>query len=111
MNHIPTDEYRMIIQRMPVLCVDIIVKNQGGDFLLIERRNPPMADLWWVVGGRVLKGEKLRDAAVRKISEEVGLNVTELRPVGYFECVTQLNPFGDVEEYHADSVVFEALWD
>lgn len=91
---------------MPILCVDVVVRNGRGEYLLVKRANPPMQGEWWVVGGRVLKGETLADAVARKVREEAGLEVSSVRPVGYFETVADANPFGLDFDYHAVSVVF-----
>jgi ADP-ribose pyrophosphatase YjhB (NUDIX family) len=57
---------------MPIACVDVaIVAN--GSVLLVQRSDPPAQGQWWVPGGRVLKGERMRETALRKAREEVGL--------------------------------------
>ena len=57
---------------MPIVCVDIAIVSRSG-CLLVRRSNAPARDAWWLPGGRVMKGERLRDAATRKAREEVGL--------------------------------------
>jgi colanic acid biosynthesis protein WcaH len=57
---------------MPIPCVDIaIVAN--GSVLLVRRKDAPAQGQWWVPGGRVLKGEMMKEAAMRKAREEVGI--------------------------------------
>lgn len=103
---IPKNEYVRITELMPILCVDVVVRNERGEYLLVKRANPPMQDEWWVVGGRVLKGETLGDAVARKVKEEAGLEVSAVQPLGYFETIADANPFGLPFDYHAVSVVF-----
>ena len=106
MNLIPTEQYTQIIEVLPILCVDVVVQNSRGEYLLIKRANEPRKDQWWVIGGRVLKGETLEEAALRKVSEETALKVETMQPFGYYEAVAQANPFGLPSQYHAVSVVF-----
>ena len=60
---IPTELYARILQDMPIFCVDAIVLHHGK-VLLVYRNNKPAQHLWWVPGGRVLKGfKKIRHKA------------------------------------------------
>ena len=108
---IPTEQYHRIIEVLPILCVDVIVTNTRGEYLLIRRANEPLKGEWWVIGGRVLKGETLEQAAVRKVLEETSLNVQAVHPVGYYEALSQENPFGLDPRLHAVSVVFSTVVD
>jgi colanic acid biosynthesis protein WcaH len=111
MTFILREKYAEIIEVLPILCVDILVRNTAGEYLLIKRENEPKKGFWWPIGGRVLKGEKLEDAVRRKIVEETAVQVRDVRPIGYFETVADANPFDLPFQYHAVSVVFTALVD
>ena len=106
---IPDDRYGEIIEVLPILCVDVIIRNERGEYLLIRRSNEPMKGRWWIIGGRVLKGESLEDAARRLLREEVSLGVDHVTPIGYYEAVAQENPLGLPSRFHAVSVVFGAV--
>ena len=109
MNFIPQDKYSEILEVLPILCADVLIQNKQGEYFLIKRANEPKKGQWWVIGGRVLKGEPIKDAAIRKVREETGLQVKNLWPVGYFELVDGVNPFGRPIEYHSVSVVFSTV--
>ena len=111
MRFIPKEEYARIMGVLPILCVDVAVQNSKGEYLLIRRANEPLKDQWWVIGGRVLKGETLEQAAVRKVREEVGLDVGSVKPIGYYEDVSETNPFGLSTPQHSVSAVFSASVD
>lgn len=109
LTHIEHDLYNEIIGVLPILCVDIAVRNARGHYLLVRRANAPKKGHWWVLGGRVNKGETLEVAAARKLREEAGLSVSELQPVGYMELPSDDHPFGAPGDYHAVSVVFTGM--
>jgi len=111
MSVIPAEKLAEIIDVLPILCVDIVMQNAQGEYLLVKRINEPRKDQWWVIGGRVLKGETLEEAARRKVSEETALQVETMQPIGYYEAVAQANPFGLRFQYHAVSVVFMTVVD
>jgi colanic acid biosynthesis protein WcaH len=70
---IPQALYEEILRQLPIACVDVcIVAN--ARVLLVRRVDAPDRGKWWLPGGRVLKGERLRQAARRKALEEVGLD-------------------------------------
>ena len=111
MSFIPANDYAQITKVLPILCVDVVVQNSMGEYLLVKRANEPLKDQWWVVGGRVLKGETLEQAAIRKVKEEVGLKVDFVEPIGYYEDTIETNPFGLSIPLHSVSVVFSTVVD
>ena len=73
MSHINQELYDQIISHVPITCVDIAIVHHGS-VLLVRRNDAPAKGAWWVPGGRVHKGEMMRDCAVRKAKEEVGID-------------------------------------
>lgn len=69
---IPEIEYKSILSSIPILCVDLLIIN-NGKFLLLKRENEPAKGEYWFPGGRLLKFETIRDASLRKAREEVNL--------------------------------------
>jgi colanic acid biosynthesis protein WcaH len=108
---IPSKQYAQIMEVLPILCVDIIIQNSHNEYLLIKRINEPRKEQWWVIGGRVLKGEALEQAAIRKLKEEVGLKANNIRPIGYYEDTMEISPFGNPTPLHSVSVVFKTFVD
>lgn len=111
MSFIPKKQYIQILENLPIFCVDIIIQNTKGEYLLVKRANEPKKGRWWVIGGRIHKGESLERAALRKVKEEIGRRVENIRPIGYFELINGVNPFGLSAKYHSVSVVFSAVID
>ena len=108
---IPEKRYAQIIEILPILCVDVIIRNHHDEFLLIKRANEPLKGQWWVIGGRVFKGETLEQAAIRKVKEETALKVEVVQFIGYYEDVCESNPFGLEIPMDSVSVVFSTVID
>lgn len=60
--------------KQPLPAVGAVVKN-GDRVLLVKRRFEPSAGKWSIPGGLVELGERVKDAVVREVEEEVGLKV------------------------------------
>ena len=108
---IPESKYASIIEVLPILCVDIMIQNADGEYLLIQRAREPLQGEWWVIGGRVLKGETLVEAAIRKIKDETNLDIKNVKLAGYYEDTNETNRFGQSFPQHSVSVVFSAYFD
>ena len=70
----------------PVVCVGAVVVADGA-LLMVKRRNAPGAGKWSVPGGRVERGEQLRQAVVREVREETGLAVIVGDLAGWVERI------------------------
>jgi 8-oxo-dGTP pyrophosphatase MutT (NUDIX family) len=58
--------------RHPLLAASCAVV-RGGRVLVASRTRAPLADVWSLPGGLVEPGERLDEAALRELAEEVGL--------------------------------------
>ncbi len=105
---IPQEKYIKTIETIPILCVDLVIQNMARQYLLVKRNNEPLKDEWWVVGGRVLKGETIIQAGIRKAKQELGSDLSNIQPIGFFEAPFQKHPFGKEIDYHAVSIVLSA---
>lgn len=66
---------------------DVVAVKPGGDVLLITREWPPHKGKLALPGGHVDQGETSRDAAVRELQEETGVQVAadDLVMVGVYD--------------------------
>lgn len=78
-------DYKKVMESMPVVCIDCLVQNDAGEFLLVKRKNEPLKDEFWVPGGRLMKHERLEDAVHRKMREELGIDVQIIKNLGFLE--------------------------
>jgi len=110
MTHIPTHLYQQIIKNVPILCVDVAIRHDRK-LLLIKRLQPPLQGEWWVPGGRVFVGEKLEDAARRKLKDETNLVAQKLKQINAYETMFDKSSteFGDgLHAPHTVNVLFLA---
>ena len=85
--------YREIVRGMPIFCVDVVITN-NNKFLLGLRKNKPAKGQWYVIGGRVFKNEKLKEAVARKVEEEAGLIIKSIRFLTISENFFKESAFG-----------------
>lgn len=78
MNYLPDDLYAEIERSMPIACVDFVLvrPTSGGeaDVGLILRESPH-GRVWCHLGGRIQRGETIRDAIRRHAEDTLGLDI------------------------------------
>jgi len=70
----------------PFLGVGAIIIEQQK-VLLVRRANPPLQGEWSIPGGMVETGETTREAVVREVHEETGLEVKPVQLLEVFERI------------------------
>ena len=61
------DEFAVVVEKAPLVSIDLIIENHRGQILLGMRTNEPAKDYWFVPGGRILKDERIAEAFERLI--------------------------------------------
>lgn len=84
---IALDDFLFIIDKTPLIAIDLIIKNEKNNILLGLRNNKPAQGCWFVPGGRIRKNESIRTAFSRICESEIGirLDVTVARLIGVYE--------------------------
>jgi ADP-ribose pyrophosphatase YjhB (NUDIX family) len=60
-----------------------------GDLLLVKRDREPSKGLWTLPGGRLEPGETLREAIVREVREETGVDIDVDGLIGVAEWISR----------------------
>jgi len=77
--------FKSVISSTPLISIDLIVKKDNV-ILLGRRVNKPAKGLFFSVGGRVFKEEKIKNALIRIAKNELSLDLkTTPRFLGVFE--------------------------
>lgn len=87
------EDYRMIFSKVRRLCVDVVIRHEGGT-VLTKRSIEPAKGMWHIPGGTVLWGETLDEAVVRVAKEEAGLDVVIEKRTGIVKEYTEATGFG-----------------
>lgn len=111
-KNIDVELYREILKVMPICCVDALFK-AGSKVYLFKRAYEPEKGTWWLVGGRLYRGEHLKDAIIRKAKEEIGVAVKIKKLIGVYENFFPVNRFdansnSKVKGTHSISVCYLA---
>ena len=46
--NIPDKIYAEIVQNVPILCVDLLIKDESGSYLLLKRKNEPLKNEYYL---------------------------------------------------------------
>lgn len=73
----------------PLVGAGVVVFDERGRVLLVQRGRPPRAGQWGIPGGMLELGERLVDAAAREVLEECSIEIAIGGVAGIFEPVTR----------------------
>lgn len=85
---LPTSTYASALDALVICCADAAILHQGL-WLLAKRVWEPHPD-WWVIGGRMRKGELIEQAVRRNVQRELRLDIPEdrlLTIIGYYSQI------------------------
>ncbi len=72
-------DFKKSFKFVPRIAVDLLLTNNKGEFLLSQRAELPQAGYWHIPGGFLLKGEGLKDCALRIAKEELYLDLKNFK--------------------------------
>ncbi len=85
-SKIPSSLYELIVDVLPISSVEAVIL-KDDKLLFLRRKNNPVKGQWWFPGGRIRKGETLREALIREVKEETGLEVIKSELVNVYSRI------------------------
>jgi colanic acid biosynthesis protein WcaH len=87
------EEFLEVVERTPLVSIDLIVRRRDARVLLGRRTNEPAKGCWFVPGGRIHKNERLADAFRRICEAELGkpFAIADAKFLGVFEHLYATN--------------------
>lgn len=88
-------DFLEVIDRTPLVSIDLIIQDSGGRVLMGQRVNEPAKGKWFVPGGRICKNETLSMAFERIVFNEVGVRCpfSKAKLIGAFTHLYEANAF------------------
>ena len=96
---IPADKWETIVRHVPIVSVDLLVRDEGG-IVLGKRTNEPAKGEWFIPGGRVHKSETRREAVHRVAEAELNISVKIVESLGAYEHIYDTSDIEGVESKH-----------
>ena len=105
-------EFSKVIINSPLISIDLCIL-KDKKLLLGKRINPPAKNSYFVPGGRIRKSEKIKDAFMRILKDELGFELKEnnykfIKELGIFEHFYEDN-FLNNEEFTTHYIVIAYL--
>lgn len=104
-EYIPEATFATCLDRLPQVCVEVVVCRRGA-VLLARRRTAPAAGEWFWPGARLFKGEQLEDAVHRIAREELDIAVELEERLGVHAHFWTESSVSDVSERHTVNVIY-----
>jgi colanic acid biosynthesis protein WcaH len=90
-------DLRTIVRLAPLVSIDLMIRNAQNQVLLGLRNNEPAKGFFFVPGGMILKGERLREAFERILKDETNCvaSFEDAQFLGVYEHFYESNRFGE----------------
>ena len=99
-------EFTTSISHLPLISIDLLVRNSEGNILLGKRENRPARGHWFVPGGRIRRMERFDIAFQRITNDELGLaiDISDAEFQGVFQHMYDDSAFSEEVGSHYVSI-------
>ena len=109
-NNMSQSEYLSVVKSVPLVAVDLIIRNRSNEILLGLRKQEPAKGYWFVPGGRIHKDETIQKAFSDIAEHKLGITAdfSDTALLGVHEHFYDTNPYGlENCSTHFLSIVYE----
>ena len=107
-NFIPENEYNNIIKKIPIFCIDFLIRCEGR-YLLLKRVEEPMKGTYWVIGGRLRFKESIKDFSMRIQKKEIGRYFLNFKIIGISNYIFDSKK--ESRAIHTPTLLYEIIVD
>jgi nucleoside-diphosphate-sugar epimerase/ADP-ribose pyrophosphatase YjhB (NUDIX family) len=108
---IPSSDYKIILDNIPIVCVDLVIVRNNKVFL-IKRKNNPAKEIYWLQGGRLNKNEDFEQCGIRKAAQELKIPENSIKIVKYLGTFsTSFNTSSQESTTHTVNITYQAVLD
>ena len=94
---ISQEVYEKILEYSVISAIDIVIYNDERKILLAKRVQEPCKGQWWILGGRQIKKEMPEETAIRKVREEIGLEIKIEKLISIEDAIFNETSFENVK--------------
>lgn len=91
-GHIESKIYKKYHEELVICCHDVVI-DYNSKILLVERNIEPAKGLLWPIGGKLIRGLDNEESLKRKVKDETGLEISEIKFLGIARTLFDTDPF------------------
>ena len=101
------------VEFIPLVALDLIIKNKKKEILLGMRTNSPAKNYWFVPGSRIIKYEKLKNTLKKTSLTEIGIELTidDVNLYGIYDHIYDKENYLENDKFGTHYVVIALIWE
>ncbi|HYD03358.1 MAG TPA: NUDIX domain-containing protein [Alphaproteobacteria bacterium] len=110
-ERVSDEKYKEMHQNSVIPCHDVYIRhtyNNKDGILLVQRKGKPAKDLFWPIGGKLLRGVPTLESLNKKSLEECNLQLEDIVEIDNSRQFWQTDPFGHGRGTDTTSTIYYA---